>query len=61
MTKQGQVDNAILKLKDGGVLNMYFHELHWFLMTIERYKLGFELDFNVKISGREVTLTGNNK
>ncbi len=58
MTKHEKINIAIVELRNGKEIKMYFHEFCWFIMEIERYKITFDLNFNTKIIGNEITLTG---
>lgn len=58
MTKTDQIDRTIIKLREGGIVKMFFHDFHWFLNVIERYQLTINLNFSMNISGQEIILTG---
>ena len=62
MTKTKQIDNVILQLKAGKTIHVNFQKLQWILLSVERYKLGFDLKFITEIpQGGEIILTGIKK
>jgi hypothetical protein len=58
MNKTDQVIKAIINLRSGGTVEMTFAEHHWFLLVVERYKLDFDINVEMKISGDNIVLTG---
>lgn len=58
MTKTQKTDRGINTIREGGTLRMNFTDMRWFLMKVERYKLGFDLKYTTEIIGNELTLTG---
>ena len=51
-------DGVIRHLMNCETIKTDYGGLHWILLTADRRNLKFDLNFTVKISGEEITLTG---
>jgi len=48
----------ITQIRNCETIEMDFAGYHFFLITLSKYKIPFDLNYTVKISDKEITLTG---
>jgi len=49
---------TITKINNCETIEMSFSDYHFFLITLSKYKIPFDLNFLTRISDKEITLTG---
>jgi len=53
-----QAEDVIANIRNCETVELTFADFHFFLITVERYRFKFDLNFITKISGDEITLKG---
>lgn len=53
-----EASETITRIKNYETIEMDFADYHFFLITLSRYKIPFDLSYLIKISDKKITLTG---